>query len=463
MFALTGLVKNSNIPNSLVKIVSLLPADAKAIMIARGAGIDVISAPIWNSLRELLANADIVQVHFWNSPALYSFLRQGIGDCRLTIWCHVNGCYAPHVIPLALFQQAHSVLATTSITLSLPRHREFRKEHPDRFFSIPGGADFSRLDGYKAKVHDGFNIGYVGRVDPSKIHPEFVEICSRLQIPSARYVVRGDGDYKLNLSQKANEMGIQEKFSFQSHMDDIKEALHDLDVFGYPLHPYNSCTSELVVQEAMFAGIPPVLMSDGGAAKLVKNGKNGIVVSNSKDYVLAIQFLANHPTFRVQLGQQASLDARSKFGAVRTAALMDMHYEKLLQSPKRNIGPLSVTKLTEDQSLSDFGAHSFIESLDGVDDQNFLISLKESGINKSIYKAEELIGSSSPAMQDVILQYRMFYPLDRYLRLWSGLVFASRKRWALAAGELRSASKMGCGDRIEGLINNLMIRMRANG
>ncbi len=450
LFATAGLAKDTTIRGSVHRLVSLLPADARAVSVATIAGIDVIAAPTSRMLTALVQDADILQLHFWNSPAIHEFLNQGIRPCRLIVWSHINGMYPPHVIPADLIRQANCLAATTALTLDLPQIVANSSDGASRFVTIPGGADFSRLAGFRPHPDGHFNVGFVGHLDASKTHPEFIELCSRiLQDPKTRIIVRGYGAHADQLKRKASDLGIFERFIFEGGYTDIRQALSDLSILGYPLHPRNHCTSELVVQEAMYAGIPPVLLPFGGPARLVTNGRNGIVASNTDEYVAAVRTLAKQPDLRSRLGDQARLDARAQFGSKHSAAKMDSVYDHLIRQPKGVIQPITGGRLRKTPSARGIGAQALICSLDGHGSDDMEISLSDATSNEERTLAEIRIGKCDAAFQDMILQYRIFYPLDRHLRLWSGLILADRKRWALASGELRRAKDMGCGIRVD--------------
>jgi glycosyltransferase involved in cell wall biosynthesis len=458
LFATAGLVKHSRAaPGGQHRLVSLLPTDARATEIAQRAGIDVLSAPPLSAIDALVAAADIVQIHFWNSPALHAWLNRGLGPCRLLVWCHVNGAHPPQVIPMALVRRAARLVATTALTLDLPQFQAARREQPGRLVAVPGGADFSRLAGFKPRPHPGFRVGFIGRVEASKLHPDFAAMCARLQVPALRIVVRGDGQHKAQLLRQVSELGIGDRFSFEGHAEDIRRALADLDVLGYPLQRETFCTSELVVQEAMHAEIPPVLMAHGGPARLVTSGRNGLVVGSADEYVAAIEALAQRPDWRRQLGRQAGVDARARLGAAPSAARMDGVYEQLCGLPKQAVASLPGAP------CDSAGAWALITSLDGRGDEDLRRSLNrgnddnhdDNHDDNDAGEAERRLAACGPALQDAILQYRLFYPADRHLRLWSGLALASRKRWALAAGELLAARSMGCGRRVDGHLDRI--------
>lgn len=400
-------------------------------------------------LAAFVHEADILQLHFWNNPAIHKFLNQGITPCRLIVWSHINGNYPPHIIPAGLIRQATCLAATTALTHELPQVIANRSDGKTLFATVPGGADFSRLAGFRPRPDGYFNVGFVGHLDASKTHPEFIDLCARIiKDPKTRIVVRGYGAHLDQLKRKTTDLGIFERFIFDGVYTDIRDALSDLSVLGYPLHPLNSCTSELVVQEAMYAGIPPVLLPYGGPAKLVTSGRNGIIAVDTNDYVAAVRTLANQPDLRRRLGYQASLDARAQFGAKHSAARMDAVYDRVIRLPKGVLHPIAAGRLSEAPSEREIGAQALICSLDGHGVDAMEISLSDANSDEERTLAEIRIGKFDVALQDVILQYRIFYPVDRYLRLWSGLILANRKRWALASGELRRAKDLGCGTRV---------------
>ena len=104
-------------------------------------------------------------------------------------------------------------------------------------------------------------------------------------------------------------------------------------MFGYPvIHG----SAELVVQEAMYAGVPPVVFAGTGAAALVTHGMTGLVVQTEDEYVSAIETLHRDEVERRRLGVAAAAYARVTFGAERTAARFETVYDRLMSHPKRS-------------------------------------------------------------------------------------------------------------------------------
>ena len=71
-------------------VVSLMVPDRRAVKLATEAGMTVIDATdrckFWSEIEQ----ADIVQLHFWNTPEFYELTIQSLPPMRLLIWCHVK-------------------------------------------------------------------------------------------------------------------------------------------------------------------------------------------------------------------------------------------------------------------------------------------------------------------------------------------------------------------------------------
>ncbi len=439
IYALIGLSKHlAIIKPDCHRIISLLPADPRAVRQAAAAGLTVLSGPNKTTVKQELAKADIVQVHFWNSPRIYVFLGAKNPPMRTLVWCHVNGLHPPHILSQSIFDFADLVATTSESSFSLPI---LRSQARTQMEFIHAGADFSRLDGVAPTAHDGFVVGYIGLVDFIKIHPAFVRMCAAIQVPTIRFIICGDGNSRKEISRQAQELGILDRFAFIDHVEDIRPILSQIDVLGYPLCEETYSTSELTLQEAMFAGIPPVVFPYGGIDRIVSHERNGLVAQNEVDYVRAIELLYHNPKERKRLGKNAATDASSKFSSQRTALKFEKVYAQLMQKPKRDHRNSFQHSEYNKDFITSPGAWEMIRSLDNIGDEDFLASLTNSDTQAEL--AERRISHMGPNMRNHILQYRIYYPNDLYLRVWAGIMFSQSGRHALAAAEFRECLKNG--------------------
>lgn len=417
------------------RVISLLPADSLACRHAEQAGMTILSAPSASALEAELAHADIVHLHFWNSPVIHAWLATHWPPMRLLVWCHVNGLHAPHVLPGSLLDFADIIAMASRLSLDLPA---FRSAEPGKLEFVFAGADFTRVEAVAPVAHEGINVGYVGLVDFVKLHPAFVRMCAAVDVPGVRFQICGDGNGRKELQRQAVSLGVSDRLDFVDHVEDLGPWLSRFDIFGYPLCAETSAASELALQEAMYAGIPPVVFPYGGMDALVTHKRNGLVVTSEDEYVEAVAYLCRHPEARRRLGLNAAADARHLFGAGRTACALQSLYTRMLGNPKRARPQGDST--TPDSGPAT-GACALIRSLDGIGDANLMTSLTASASEAS--SAEARISDAGPNMRNVILQYRFHYPADPYLRLWSGLVLAATGRSALAASEFKASIDLG--------------------
>ena len=416
--------------------VSLLPPDRRARDLAAAADVTVATAAGIPDLHEALAQADIVQFHFWNSPGLHALLASRLPAMRALVLIEINGNHPPHVITDELVDFADMVLVLTAGTLGQPR---LRRAPPGRVALVHNGADFTRLDGMRAKPHPTFNVGYIGTLDFAKMHPDYVAMSAAVRIPSARFIVCGDGCAARILKQQVRAFGADDRFEFRGYVEDIREVIEQLDVFGYPLCEDNYSASELILQEVMFAGVPPVVLPFGGAADLVGHGESGLVARDAADYACAIEYLHANPDQRARIGASAAARARACFSPEDSAAAFNAVYDRLLRQPKRERRP----PLPDPGAAPPYGqgASAFVRSL-GDAAGDFITSLTTPD-EMAAMAAETRIAVAAPALGNTILEYRNHYPDDGHLRAWSGLVLADRGRPALAAAEFKAAIARG--------------------
>jgi len=420
------------------RILSLLPPDETMKQRSEAAGIAVVSGTEQELWIAECAAAEIVQVYFWNSPTLYEFFSCDLPAMRCVVWLQVNCMFAPHALAEVVVRQADAILASSSL-------------RPARGSAAICGtirtvADFARLADFQPVAHAGFNIGYLGTVDPVKTHPRYVSMSAAVEIPGVRFLIYGSGDGFKSLQLQAQALGVSERFSFLGFTENIGGALSELDLLGYPLCEDNYSTSELVLQEALYAGVTPVVFSYGGAAELVLHEKTGFVVNSEGEYKEAIEYLFRNPAAHARMKEAGKLHAREHFAAGRSAEQFSAVYTELRRAAKSSATDAS---LDIDEVKHYSGSLSFVRSL-GDYCACFRVSLL-SADEMQVKSADEEIGRitavvASPAGGGVF-DYARFYRTDPYLRLWCGLILESQGRFALALAEYHQAQRLGLSER----------------
>lgn len=136
-------------------------------------------------------------------------------------------------------------------------------------------------------------IGLVGRLDPMKDHPIFLEAAALLvkRRKDARFVCVGDGpdDYCARLQTIAKNFGLEERLLWTGTREDMPHVYNALDI------AVSSSYSEAlpnVIGEAMACGVPCVVTNVGDSAWVVGDTgevvppKNPIALMNAIDRML---------------------------------------------------------------------------------------------------------------------------------------------------------------------------------
>ena len=304
-----------------------------AVLLLRREGIALTVRPTPSELVDVVREADLVLVHFWNCPSMFEFLLRPLPATRMVAWIETQGLDAPQVVPDALIDFVDDVLLTTPVTLASPALSRRRQSEPPMV--APGIADMDRLEAWQPVDHEGFVIGYVGTVNAGKLHPRFVELCAAVDVPDARFVVYGAGGGEAALREEAAARGLGDRFEVKGHTEDLAAALGEMDVFGYPLRPDTYASSEKAIQEAMWVGIPPVVFPFGGVRELVRPGVDGLIADDEAQYVQHLERLAADPELRDRLGAEARRRAREVFDPIALTSRLDDFFTRALAVPKR--------------------------------------------------------------------------------------------------------------------------------
>jgi glycosyltransferase involved in cell wall biosynthesis len=160
-------------------------------------------------------------------------------------------------------------------------------------------------------------VGLVGRLDPMKDHPVFLEAASRIshERQDIRFVCVGGGpaDYADALKQHALALGLTHQLLWVGARDDMPAIYSALDI-ATSSSSFGEGFSNSIA-EAMACGVPCVVTDVGDSAHIV--GDTGAVVRcrDANTLAEAIQQLAFlSANERVSLGESGRLRIVSEFG-----------------------------------------------------------------------------------------------------------------------------------------------------
>ena len=375
-------------------------------------------------IKEKMDEADIIQIDWWNHPLIYNLLINfTFPPSRVILCSHVNGLSRPNIITKGLVEFSDIFLATTKATRKHPLlQSEANIQHHKKLRYATFPIDFERFGTIKPKAHEGFNVGYVGTFDYSKMHRNFLSMSAAVNVPKIKFIICDQSGDKENIKLEAQKYSAG-KFQFMGFIENIKSIFEVIDVFGYPLNANHFGGGEQVIVEAMYAGLPVVAFSNPSEQEIISHNETGILVKDEQSYAEAIKALYLNPGERTRIGMNArrhvieQLDPLKLFQKLESIYKEVMGFDKISRTFNTLIKKSGVSK-------NDLGARLFVESL-GHKGSEFLQSF-ESGIEKSNNNINKIIKKVEIGMKTItkgsILQYLYFFPNDPFLNFWANLI-----------------------------------------
>lgn len=225
--------------------------------------------------------ADVVVVHWWDNPFLTHWISNPMPPARMVMWAHQNYNMDP----------ATKYYADRFIVTSPVMGRQYD--------CIKSTGDITPYLNTPHRLHLEYIVGYVGTVDYKKIHPNFISMCEKVDIPNVNFWICGDNHISPDKISKLS------RFFFFGNVDNAASYYAVMSVFGYPLRHDHYGTSEIVLGEAMASGIVPVCMNNQAESLLVENGITGYLCESEEEYVENLEFLYHKPLLREYMGNNA--------------------------------------------------------------------------------------------------------------------------------------------------------------
>jgi glycosyltransferase involved in cell wall biosynthesis len=407
------------------RAISLDYANKNAIEVAKNTGFPLSDnmSKKKSEVLGLIADSDIVLIHWWNHPLLYDFLvREQLPASRVIIWSHITGSPPPNNFTDKILCYPDIFVFTTPLSYKVKDVQNLSDEHKKYLRDVWSTGGIDRVESIKLKKHTGFNVGYIGNVDYAKMHPDFLDICNRVDIPNVNFIIVGGPNGK-QMEQEAERLGIGEKFNFTGFVPEIKkwEYLSLFDIFGYPLAPHHYGSCDQVLQESMAAGVVPVVLANPMESYMVKDRITGIVAKDKDEYIKALQDLYHNPELTNSLSKNAKEYAIHTFSLEKMANEWDKIFNEMLDFPK-TVRKWEINKKIKDISPKDV----FLESLGdyGEDFVSYCNAETDKEKKSAMEKIKKLAESANwqSETKSTVHQHLSFFPEDKYLSFWSNLM-----------------------------------------
>lgn len=261
---------------------------------------------------DLIRAADVVVLHYWNTPGVYAFLRRwGAVDLRWILHSRVNGNHPPQMLPAWLANAPNHLLLTSPHQVAL---------RSDGAVSVVGGlvhAPDALTDRSGGAVH-------VGTLNVFKLDPAFVDLHRGVPITAV-----GSGGDEERLAKRAADLGVDLRLA--GFLDDPLPLVATARVFSAPTSRFTYASSDKTIQEAAMVGVPAVVYRDSPLAQLVIDGVTGWLADDRDHFADLVR--ADH-----RLAPAAVADAaRQLHSPTAKAAELARVYELVVEQAPRPV------------------------------------------------------------------------------------------------------------------------------
>ena len=159
-------------------------------------------------------------------------------------------------------------------------------------------------------AEDDFVLVSTGELNDNKNHKTVIHVVNRLNNPSVKYLICGQGPLRNELLNLVQELGLEHQVMLLGFRTDVIEINHIADVFVFP--SFREGLS-VALMEAMACGLPVVCSDIRGNRDLVEEGKGGFLVepSNVIGFSDSIKALAEDATLRMDMAKYNMMRVRN--------------------------------------------------------------------------------------------------------------------------------------------------------
>jgi glycosyltransferase involved in cell wall biosynthesis len=280
----------------------------------RELNIEVYIKPSKYETTTIVFGYDIIQIEWWNHPALLEFLNTSLNliKVRLIIWCHISGIYNPK-IPDKLIECSDKFIFTSPCSYKSISNRLLSKKYRQNITVISSGGGFDDIPNITESFDDELKIGYLGSLNFAKLHPEYIDYLLEVDDRNIEVNLIGDIINKDVLQSQCIRNSRPNLLNFIGYTTDISNELNKINVTAYLLNPYHYGTAENALLECMAMGIVPIVLNNPAELCIVENLDTGIVVNTKNEFADAIKWVKENPKERKEIGIRAANKVRNNY------------------------------------------------------------------------------------------------------------------------------------------------------
>jgi glycosyltransferase involved in cell wall biosynthesis len=181
-------------------------------------------------------------------------------------------------------------------------------------------------------AEDTLIVSTIGALHPRKSHDLFIEAAVLVahEVPSARFVVIGEGELRTDLERHAHARGLNGRMVFTGVRDDVARLLSATDVYVKPgvVEGFVGIT----VLEALGLGKPVVAFDTEDVKLAISNGETGYIVKNGDVAALAerVVYLLLNPSVGDRVGKAGQKLVAERFDFGVLARRLEELYRQVL-------------------------------------------------------------------------------------------------------------------------------------
>jgi L-malate glycosyltransferase len=216
----------------------------------------------------------------------------------------------------------------------------FFQEHSIQsdFQVVSGGIDSKRFS--PTDRQPDIDLIMVGRLEPIKRFDIFIKSVAEIKKrnPAVKATIIGDGSLAIELKRLTKDLELEENILFPGAQSNVEEWLRRSKIF---MLTSDSEGLSLAVMEAMMCGLPAVVSNVGDLGDLVKDGKNGFLITKRSPLVFstAVLNLLSSPD-RLQAFSKHARKSAMQFSQEeiisRWNTILEKHAQVNLDNPREN-------------------------------------------------------------------------------------------------------------------------------
>jgi glycosyltransferase involved in cell wall biosynthesis len=346
VYIIPKITHGGGMPNILTEVTTMqklgIKTDALVISLESGVstellksaiaiGLKTLITPSKNLLKKILVKADLLVVHYWNCPSLYSFyklLTEERIESRICINLKVNGCTLPQVVPQWIYQTSDAFIYSNPLTPteSLP-HTSLKLNIP----SLVNLPDFKNP--INTSTEKDFKLFHAGTLNVFKLHPRFIELHTNLSKMKYSLSFWGAGADETFLSQ-IKEFPWINYFGFSSNLSESIQS-HHLLCNPQTLLSYGSF--DKIMLECQWLGKPVITLKNSYISTHIKHNINGLVADDEYAYKLLLTNLIEDPKEYKKIAESTLSYSHANYSLDKIVMLTYETYESTLKQEKKII------------------------------------------------------------------------------------------------------------------------------